>query len=137
VRYQLCKMYILGNIFWTYDHVPYTPGFKDFFHQAISLRNRAADFFAEGKFVDDIGIKCCSKDIIAKLFELPNDDSFLCVWNSSDTAGTITLENSTYISEIKEFTLTGDKIIKINKKLQDIECPKSELSIIVLHKKNN
>jgi len=134
VHDQFCKMYITGHIFWTYDHVPYTPGFKDFFKEAIQMRGRVADLFADGKFIDDVIIDSSSDGVDAKAFEMPYGCCFLCVWNKTGHVGEIHFKSAKNVGSLEVLTLNGDKETFINDDIKNIECPASELSIIVLNK---
>jgi hypothetical protein len=132
VKQQFCKMFINGILFWTYDHVAETPGFSDFFRQAIKFRNRVADYFADGRFVDDINIECCSDGIVAKMFELQDGGCFICVWNQHLSNGFVRLNEMPDVESIRIISLDEDDVWIDCNKNRNIECPKAELSIIIM-----
>lgn len=94
VQAVFCREFITGLYFWTYDHVPLTPAFGEFFRNAVALRQSFADDFADGIFRDTTGLKEISPHVSAKRFELPDGGQLVAIWNRTASAGIVRLTHA-------------------------------------------
>jgi Domain of unknown function (DUF6259) len=131
VKDVICRMFINGILFWTYDHVPDTTGIGIFFKQAVELKKRVSKYLATSKFVDDIPIAEVSGTAEIKSYELPDGQICFCVWNKKKEPGRLNLKQPINAASIITYDFAGSSIITVESPIKTINIPASELSVIL------
>jgi hypothetical protein len=129
VQQIICRYFINGIKFWTYDHTLTNPRVGEFFKNVIRLTNSTSEIFNGGQYRDEEGIVQLPEGIYAKTYSLV-DGIAVAVWNRTGVKNNIRLlgKNSGMATA---YLLDGKKASYefCNNKL---EVPKDELSVFVL-----
>jgi hypothetical protein len=132
VKDIICRMFINGILFWTYDHVPDTRDIGEFFKLTIDLKKRTGRELAGSRFVDDVPIEKINGDAEVKAYEMVNGQMAFLVWNRMGTSGEFSLKEVQKISRLKICDFNGDAAVVIDGPVKSVKFPASELSVIIM-----
>jgi hypothetical protein len=129
IKQIICRYFINGIKFWTYDHTLTNPRFGEFFKNVIKLTNSAREMFNVGTYQDEEGIAQLPKGIYAKTYSL-DEGLAIAIWNTTGEKEKINLLEKND-GQLTIYSIDGQIISQDFCDIK-IEVPKDELSLIIV-----